>query len=65
MIRAMLRRPNNWTTLNEMFQRWNNDARSKAQLEQHFNFEQAMMHVTAQDFDRARFFINKEANELI
>ena len=64
MIRAMLRKEQYWVSLNEMIQNWNNDTRSKAYLEQ-YNFEQALMQVTAKDFDRARFFINKEANDLI
>lgn len=65
MIRAMLRREQYWVSLNEMIQNWNNDTRSKAYLEQQYNFEQALMQVTAKDFDRARFFINKESNDLI
>lgn len=65
MIRAMLRRDTYWESLNEMIQGWNSNTRSKAYLEQQFNFEQALMQVTAKDFDRARFFINKEANDLI
>jgi len=65
MIRAMLRRTECWTDLNQMIQGWNNETRSKAYLEQQFNFEQALLQVTAKDFDRARFFINKEANDLI
>ena len=48
-----------------MLQLWNNDTRSKAYLESKFNFEQALLQITAKDFDRARFFINKEANDLI
>lgn len=65
MIRAMLRNTSYWTNLNELIQNWNSDVRSKAYLEQQFNFEQALLQVTAKDFDRARFFINKEANDLI
>lgn len=61
----MLRRDQYWVSLNEMIQSWNNDIRSKAYLEQRFNFEQALMQVTAKDFDRARFFINKEESDLI
>jgi len=65
MMRAMLRRTECWTSLNEMIQGWNGETRSKAYLEQQFNFEQALLQITAKDFDRARFFINKEANDLI
>jgi hypothetical protein len=34
-------------------------------LDKKFNFEQALLFITESDFDRARFFINKEANDLI
>ena len=43
MIRAMLRRESYWVSLNQMISNWNNDTRSKAYLEQQFNFEQALM----------------------
>ena len=65
MIRAFLRRDQYWITLNQLIQQWQNDATSKAYLDSRFNFEQALMFVTAKDFDRARFFVNKEANDLI
>jgi len=65
MIRAFLRRDQYWVTLNQLIQQWQNDATSKAYLDSRFNFEQALMFVTAKDFDRARFFVNKEANDLI
>jgi hypothetical protein len=34
-------------------------------LEKRFNYEQAVMFITARDFDRARFYINKESNDLL
>jgi hypothetical protein len=46
-------------------QMWQDDALSKQQLDRRFNYEQAMMFVTARDFDRARFYINREANDLL
>ena len=65
MIRAFLRRDQYWETLHKCIQEWRNDPTSKAYLDTRFNFEQALMFVTAKDFDRARFYINKEANDLI
>lgn len=44
---------------------WQDDPVSKVYLERRFNYEQAMMFVTARDFDRARFYINREANDLL
>ena len=65
MIRAFLRQDQYWETLNKQIQKWHNNPTSKAYLDSRFNFEQALMFITAKDFDRARFFINKEANDLI
>ena len=44
---------------------WQNDGNSKAYLDRRFNFEQALMFITVRDFDRARFYINKEGNDLL
>ena len=65
MIRAMLRNDKYLIPLNQMIQGWSSDPKSNSQLEQHYNFEQALVHVTSRDYDRARFYINKEANQLI
>jgi hypothetical protein len=46
-------------------QSWYSDPISKVYLEKRFNYEQAMLFITASDFDRARFYINREANDLL
>ncbi len=46
-------------------QLWQDDPVSKVYLERRFNYEQAMMFVTAKDYDRARFYINREGNDLL
>lgn len=65
MIRAQLRCESQWQQLTMQMQEWQRDPISKVYLERRFNYEQAMMFVTARDFDRARFYINREANDLL
>jgi hypothetical protein len=45
--------------------KWQDDSVSKAFLDRRYNFEQAFVFITEHDFDRARFYINKEANDLL
>lgn len=44
---------------------WLSDPISSQILDKKYNFEQALLFITESDFDRARFFINREANDLI
>jgi hypothetical protein len=44
---------------------WQLDDVSKAYLNKNFNYELAMIALTAKDFDRARFFIDRETIELL
>jgi hypothetical protein len=44
---------------------WQLDDISKAYLNKNFNYELAMIALTAKDFDRARFFIDRETIELL
>jgi hypothetical protein len=65
LIRAMLRKDENWTKILAIRNQWLTDPLSQQILDKRFNFEQALLFITESDFDRARFFINKEANDLI
>lgn len=65
LIRSLLRKDQNWQRLGKIRQFWLSDPHSSHILDKKFNFEQAILFITESDFDRARFFINKEANDLI
>ncbi len=41
------------------------DAESKAYLDKNFNYELALVALTGKDFDRARFYIERETTELL
>jgi hypothetical protein len=41
------------------------DPVSKAYLDKNFNYELALVSLTLRDYDRARFYLDKETNELI
>jgi hypothetical protein len=38
---------------------------SKALLDKNFNFELALVALTAKDYDRARFYLDRETTELL
>ena len=38
---------------------------SKAYIDKNFNYEMALIALTCKDFDRARFYIDRETNELL
>lgn len=65
MIRAQLRDENYWKSLDAQVSMWQLDEISKAYLDKNFNYELAMIALTSKDFDRARFYIDKEAVELL
>lgn len=65
LIRSLLRKDQNWTKLEQIRSGWLADPLSSQILDKKFSFEQALLFITESDFDRARFFINKEANDLI
>jgi len=44
---------------------WTLDDGSKAYLDKNFNYEMAIISLTYKDFDRARFFIDRETTELL
>ena len=41
------------------------DSRSKAYLDKNFNYEIAIVALTSKDYDRARFYLDRETNELL
>ena len=44
---------------------WQMDDVSKAYLDKNFNYEMALIALTCKDFDRARFYIDRETTELL
>lgn len=46
-------------------ERWQLDDISKAYLDKNFNYEMALISLTCKDFDRARFYIDRETTELL
>lgn len=65
MIRAQLRDENYWTHLDRQIVLWKENPISETYLTKNFNYELAMVALTSKDFDRARFFIDREAVELL
>ena len=41
------------------------DPTSKALLDKNFNFELALVALTSNDYDRARFYLDREISELL
>ena len=54
-----------WSALAHQVEAWQRDEASKVYLDKNFNYELAMIALTCKDFDRARFFIDRETVELL
>jgi len=65
LIRAQLRVDEFWGSLARQVEVWQRDEISKVYLDKNFNYELAMIALTCKDFDRARFFIDRETVELL
>ena len=65
MIKAEIRTDDYWSVLATQIEYWNSDSISKAYLDKNFNFELAIVSLTSKDFDRARFYIDRETSELL
>lgn len=65
MIKAMIRVDQYWGELAKQVERWQLDDISKAYLDKNFNYELALIALTCKDFDRARFYIERETSELL
>lgn len=65
MIKAQLRVDQHWSSLSKQVERWQLDDVSKAYLDKNFNYELALIALTCKDFDRARFYVDRETNELL
>lgn len=65
LIRAELRVDQYWGPLAHQVEAWQRDEASKVYLDKNFNYELAMIALTCKDFDRARFFIDRETVELL
>jgi len=65
MIRAQLRVDKLWGNLSKQVEQWQLDSVSKAYLDKNFNYELAMVALTCKDFDRARFYLDRETTELL
>ena len=65
LIKAQLRVDEYWSNLSKQVERWQLDDISKAYLDKNFNYEMAMIALTCKDFDRARFYVDRETSELL
>ena len=65
LIKAQIRVDQYWSSLSKQVERWQLDDISKAYLDKNFNYEMALIALTCKDFDRARFYIDRETNELL
>jgi hypothetical protein len=65
LIKAQIRVDEYWSNLSKQVERWQLDDISKAYLDKNFNYEMALISLTCKDFDRARFFIDRETTELL
>lgn len=65
MIRAELRNDDYWANLSNQFDFWGTDPVSKAYLDKNFNYELATLALTSKDYDRARFYLDREITELL
>ncbi|CDW71353.1 dna-dependent protein kinase catalytic subunit [Stylonychia lemnae] len=65
MIRAQIRTDEYWNNLTKQIAFWQKDQVSKAYLDKNFNYELAINSLTCKDYDRARFYLDKETNELL
>ena len=65
MIKAQIRVDQYWGNLSKQVERWQVDDISKAYIDKNFNYEMALIALTCKDFDRARFYIDRETNELL
>jgi hypothetical protein len=65
LIKAQIRVDQYWGNLSKQVERWQMDDISKAYIDKNFNYEMAMIALTCKDFDRARFYIDRETNELL
>lgn len=65
MIKAQLRSDEYWSNLSKQIEFWQHDSVSKAYLDKNFNYELALTSLTCKDYDRARFYLDREQNELL
>ncbi len=65
MIKAQIRTDDYWNNLTKQIELWQHDPISKAYLDKNFNYELAMSALTCKDYDRARFYLDKETSELL
>lgn len=54
-----------WGGLSKTLEIWQHDPVSKAYLDKNFNYEMALYALTCKDFDRARFYLDRETTELL
>lgn len=56
-----------WGNLANQIEKWSmgTDPTSKALLDKNFNFELALVALTSNDYDRARFYLDREISELL
>ena len=64
LIRSSLRNDDQWGFLTKRIEYWQHDQISSVYLDKNFNYERAMSFLTALDYDRARFYLDREISEL-
>jgi hypothetical protein len=64
LVKAEIRLDEYWGELTSMVEFWQSDSVSKSLFYKNFNFEHALVALTGKDFDRARFYVDREVNEL-
>ena len=60
LIKAQLRVDEYWSNLSRQIEVWQMDPLSKAYLDKNFNYEMALVALTCKDYDRARFYLDRE-----
>ena len=65
LFKSCLRVDSEWRTVSKLMEKWLLHEPSKTILDRNFNYEMALISLTSKDFDRARFYADRETSELL